>query len=81
MKFKGGRSEFNSQKEDKKSLKIGDLGINRYSEITAQVTTMTFPGYAAEVSLKLFHQPYVKFKNDDNRVYHDLSVNDNSSVA
>jgi hypothetical protein len=35
MKFKGGRSEFNSQKEDKKSLKIGDLGINRYSEITA----------------------------------------------
>ena len=42
---------------------------------------MTFPGYAAEVSLKLFHQPYIKFKNDDNRVYHDLSVNDNSSVA
>ena len=81
MTFKGGRSEFNCQKEDMKSLKIGDLGINRYSEITAQATTMTFSGYAAAVSVKLYHQPYLKFKNDTNRVYHDLQCEDSSSVA
>ena len=51
----------NADGDDIRKLRIGDLGINRYSEITFSVQEIKVK-YQAAVDIKFFHQPYFKFK-------------------